>query len=206
MAGDPILSKDDILWGIERIREGLADRGVTGVIKIIGGSAMILGDHAQREATVDIDAVVLIPQDVIAPIAARIAGERGWPVDWINLEAQGLYPAFAGRPIWMPKPELSDAALSIELATGEALLAMKLNASRPGRDDGDIASLMIECRIGTIAEADDLFAEYFRGESLPDKAVYLLRELGYPDGHDTMYARVPHEDPISVRVRRSRER
>jgi hypothetical protein len=205
MAGDAILTRDDILWGIEQIRAGLMQLGATGTLKIIGGSAMILGGHAERAATVDIDAVVLIPHEIIAVIAARIANARGWPENWINLEAQGLYPAYAGRAIWRPHAELSDAALSVELATQEALLAMKLNASRPGRDDSDIQALMSGCGVETIADADQHFSEYFRGESLPDKAVHLLRALGYPDGDEQMYRSVPREDPVSARLRCSRE-
>jgi hypothetical protein len=200
MAGDKILSREDIVWGIERIRAGLLAQHESGALKIIGGSAMILGGHAEREATVDIDAVVLIPQHTIDSIARTIALERGWPENWINLEARGLYPAYAGRPLWTMHTELSDGVLTVELATPEALLAMKLNASRRGRDDDDIRALMTECGITTIADADQHFAEYFRGESLPDKAVLLLRRMGYPDGDDALYRHIAHSRPLTAQV------
>jgi len=199
MTGDQILTRADIVWGIEQIRAGLGEFGATGTLKIIGGSAMILGGHADREATVDIDAVVLVPRAVIASIAARVARQRGWPENWINVEAEGLYPAYAGRPLWQVRPELSDDALTVELATQEALLAMKLNASRRGRDDDDIRALMSACSVTSIAEADDHFSEYFRGESLPDKAVVLLRRLGYPDGDEQLYLHIPRSVPLSDR-------
>ncbi|NUU06764.1 DUF6036 family nucleotidyltransferase [Leifsonia sp. C5G2] len=199
MAGDRILTQEDIIWGLEQIRDGLAEHGAQGTLKIIGGSAMILGGHAERRSTVDIDAVVLLPQDVIGQIAARVAQQRGWPDNWINLEAQGLYPAYAGRPLWEASPELSHGALTVELATQEALLAMKLNASRAGRDDDDIRALMTACGIETIVDADDHFADYFRGESLPDKAVMLLRSLGYPDGHPTFYRDIARDSSLSQR-------
>lgn len=202
MAGEAILTRDDIVWGLDRIRKGLADLGATGTLKIIGGSAMILGGHADRASTVDVDAVVLVPREVMTAIAARIARERAWPDNWINLEAEGLYPAYAGPPLWTARPELSDASLTVELATQEALLAMKLNASRPGRDDDDIRALMTACGVVTILEADDHFSEFFPGEGLPDKAVFLLRSLGYPDGHGSLYSHVPDEDPVSVRLGR----
>lgn len=202
MAGEAILTREDIVWGLDQIRAGLAALGATGTLKIIGGSAMILGGHAERASTVDIDAVVLVPREVITAIAAKIARDRGWPDNWINLEAEGLYPAYAGRPLWTARPELSDDALTVELATQEALLAMKLNASRSGRDDDDIRALMTACGVATIVEADEHFSEYFRGEALPDKAVFLLRTLGYPDGHGSLYSGVPEEDPVSVRLRR----
>ena len=204
MAGDAILTRADIVWGLERIREGLADGGVRGTLKIIGGCAMILGGHADRDATVDIDAVVLIPHDMITRISTEVARERGWPPNWLNLEAQGLYPAYAGHPLWNVDADLSDEALTVELATKEALLAMKLNASRAGRDDADIRALMSACGVETVAQADDHFSEFFRGESLPDKAVFLLRALGYSDGDSSLYRSVPDEDPVSVRLRRPR--
>ncbi|WP_157780318.1 hypothetical protein [Leifsonia xyli] len=53
--------------------------------------------------------------------------------------------------------------------------------------------------MASIAEADDHFSEYFRGESLPDKAVVLLRRLGYPDGDEQLYRHIPRSVPLSDR-------
>lgn len=135
MAGEAILTRDDIVWGLDRIRKGLADLGATGTLKIIGGSAMILGGHADRASTVDVDAVVLVPREVMTAIAARIARERAWPDNWINLEAEGLNPAYAGPPLWTARPELSDASLTVETchAGGAARHEAERFASRPGR-------------------------------------------------------------------------
>ncbi|WP_374010851.1 hypothetical protein [Leifsonia sp. LS-T14] len=199
MATQSVLSRDDLVWAIDRIRDELKARGVIGTIKIIGGTAMILSDLADRESTVDIDAVVMTPADTITQISADIARERAWPGDWINLQAQGLYPAYAGHPLWVESLPLSDETLSIQLATQEALLAMKLNASRRGRDEGDIQALMTACDVTTVAAADEHFSEYFRGESMPDKAVVLLRKLGYPDGDTAMYAHIPKSRPLHAR-------
>ena len=176
---------------IDRIRRELKALGSTGTIKIIGGTAMILSELADRTATVDIDAVVVVPADVIDRIALDIARERRWPHDWFNRQAQGLYPAYAGHPLWNRSAELSDDTLAIDLATHDALLAMKLNASRRGRDDDDIQALMTVCGVHTVADADQHFSEYFRGESMPDKAVVLLRRLGFPDGDENLYRHIP---------------
>jgi hypothetical protein len=199
MAAANALGRADIIWAIDRIRRELKEVGVTGTIKIIGGSAMILSDLADREATVDIDAVVAVPAEVIDRIAAAIAKERRWPDDWMNRQAQGLYPAYSGQPLWNRSTELSDETLSIDLATQEALLAMKLNASRKGRDNDDIRALMTACEVRTVAEADQHFSEYFRGESMPDKAVVMLRRLGYPDGDEDMYRHIPIPGPLLSR-------
>ena len=58
---------------------------------------------------------------------------------------------------------------------------------------------MTACSVASIAEADDHFSEYFRGESLPDKAVVLLRRLGYPDGDEQLYRHIPRSVPLSDR-------
>lgn len=204
MPADKILSRDDIVWGLERIRERLAAEGRHGTVKIIGGSAMILEGHADRSATVDIDAVVLTPRERIVEIAVAVAHERGWPENWINLDAQGLYPAYASLPLWNHRPDLSDGALTVELATRGALLAMKLNASRRGRDEDDIRALMSACDVATVAEVDQHFSEYFLGESMPDKAVVLLRTLGYPDGDERMYRHIPRSTSLSARAAEGR--
>lgn len=200
MGTQGVLTRADLVWAIDRIRDELKARGVTGTIKIIGGTAMILSNLADRESTVDIDAVVMIPADTIAQISAEIARERAWPEDWINLQAQGLYPAYAGHQLWEESHVLSDESLSIQLATQEALLSMKLNAARRGRDEDDIRALMTACEVKTVAQADEHFSEYFRGESMPDKAVVLLRKLGYPDGDVAMYAHIPKARPLSARA------
>ena len=76
---------------------------------------------------------------------------------------------------------------------------MKLNASRRGRDEDDIRALMTICDVTTVAGADQHFSEFFVGESMPDKAVVLLRRLGYPDGDDAMYNHIPRSTPLSSR-------
>lgn len=59
---------------------------------------------------------------------------------------------------------------------------------------------MSACEVTTVAAADGHFSEYFRGESMPDKAVVLLRKLGYPDGDRAMYAHIPAARPLSART------
>lgn len=58
----------------------------------------------------------------------------------------------------------------IQVASAEALLVMKLRANRPGRDTDDIRQLLALCDIDSVQAADELYDEYYPGESLPDRA------------------------------------
>jgi hypothetical protein len=57
------------------------------------------------------------------------------------------------------------------------MLAMKLRANRPGRDDTDIAKLMAICGISSVAEAEDLYESYYSAEMMPDRAVAMVTRI-----------------------------
>jgi len=72
----------------------------------------------------------------------------------------------------------------VEVASPRALLAMKLKASRAGRDDYDIANLLAICDVRDIDAAEDLLGDFFPGDVLPEKAIRLLEPIfayGLPD-------------------------
>ena len=72
----------------------------------------------------------------------------------------------------------------IEVAPPDALLAMKLRANRPGRDDADAAKLMAICGVTTLADAEELYEEFYAGEVLPDRAIRMVEmilDIGVPD-------------------------
>jgi len=51
-------------------------------IRIVGGAAIALM-NPDREATFDIDAL-LLPRDPILAVANQMSGEQGLPANWIN--------------------------------------------------------------------------------------------------------------------------
>lgn len=193
------LTRADIAAALTEIGNTMRTRGIEGNIRIIGGTAMILSGLAVRETTVDVDAVSLKPIEGIMEIARDIGARHGWGDDWLNIEARGLNPQFTTMPLWN-SIELGEGSLSIELATPGALLAMKLNASRPGKDEEDLEALMSHHGYTTLSEADDHFEEYFAGESMPDKAVHLLRIMGYADGNEAMYRSIPIPEQLLRKV------
>lgn len=70
-----------------------------------------------------------------------------------------------------------DGNVVIQVASAEAMLAMKLRANRPGRDDTDIAKLMVLCGVSSVAEAEELYETYYSAEVLPDRAVAMVTRI-----------------------------
>lgn len=91
--------------------------------------------------TVDIDAVKVSLGGEAAVGAAdeRVADRRGRQLDWLNFKASQLAPCWGREIRW--EPIHHDDLVTIEVAPADALLAMKLKASRPGRDTDDILQL-----------------------------------------------------------------
>ena len=67
--------------------------------------------------------------------------------------------------------------MTIEVAPADALLAMKLKASRPGRDTDDIRQLLAICGIDSAEAADALFTQFFPGDSLTDRAWGMVERI-----------------------------
>lgn len=76
----------------------------------------------------------------------------------------------------------SDAAVFvIQVASPEALLAMKLRANRPGRDTRDIRLLFGLCGTTTLDEAENLYEDFYPGDSLSDRARQIATAI-FADG------------------------
>lgn len=174
------LDRDDLIDGLrELIREAHAE-GLNGVtIRIIGGAALRLA-HFDRDTTVDIDAQIA-PLEQLQPIIDRMATSRGWPADWLNNNAAMFLPSWGRGVDW--QTVFDDGDVSISVAPIDALLAMKLLASRPGRDTPDITKLLALNEITSVETAEELFESFYPGDALPEKAILLLNkilEIGLP--------------------------
>ncbi|SEN98638.1 DUF6036 family nucleotidyltransferase [Cryobacterium luteum] len=174
------LDRDDLISGLNAVIAKLRAAGQPAGIRIIGGAALALR-YFDRDTTTDIDAR-LQPEGPIRAIATDVARENQWPSDWLNSAAAQFIPTYGADPEW--EVLYSSDGITVEVASPRALLAMKLNASRAGRDDQDIANLLAICKIPDIDAAEDLLNEYFPGDALPDKALRILVPVfahGLPD-------------------------
>jgi hypothetical protein len=141
----------------------LVAKDVTARIYLIGGAAAGLGyypDDVDRRASADIDSIYTSTPEVEAE-ASAMAEELGLRPDWFNGRAGGFVPPTGEPP---GEPLFSKGNVEVTLAPAEFLLAMKLRASRPGRDDEDIAVLTRYCGITTVAECEALVDEVYLGE------------------------------------------
>jgi hypothetical protein len=168
------LDRDDLIEGLRELVQQTHEQGISGVsIRIVGGAALRLA-YFERATTADIDAQIE-PITQIKPIIEQIALDRGWPTDWLNNHAVGFIPAWGQIVDW--EPIFDDDNVSICVAPIDALLAMKLNAARPGRDTDDIAKLLRLNNIATVEAAEQLFEAFYPADGLPDKAIELLRRI-----------------------------
>ncbi|MES2171165.1 MAG: hypothetical protein V4479_10670 [Actinomycetota bacterium] len=179
------LDYDDILDGLRQLADRIEKRGITGAtIRIVGGAALRIA-YFDRATTVDIDAEIR-PAEAIQPIIDEIAIERGWPSEWLNDAAAraGFFPRWGRDVAWTPL--LQNTGVTIEVASVEALLVMKLNAhaKRAGRDAPDVVNLLTLTDIRTVEQAEELLGEYFPGDGLSDRTVAFLEGVfaeGLPD-------------------------
>jgi hypothetical protein len=109
------------------------------------------------------------------PIIERVARNRGWRDDWLNNKAVMFIPSWGKVVQW--ETVLLDPSVSIEIAPVDALLAMKLNAARPGRDTDDIAKLLVLNDIETVAAAENLFESFYPGDALPKRTIELVERI-----------------------------
>jgi hypothetical protein len=169
MSGDQ-LDRDDLIRGINLVIAKLRSAGEPTGIRIVGGAALALR-YFDRRTTSDIDAH-LHPEPPILRAAQEVAAEEGWPNDWLNSGATMFMPSFSIGLDW--EDLYKDDFVTISVASPNALLAMKILASRPGRDVQDIANLLTICNIRSIEEAEELMDRYYPGDGLPGQALRIL--------------------------------
>jgi predicted nucleotidyltransferase len=168
------LDRQDLIDGLRDVVRAAHENGMTGVsIRIVGGAALRLA-HFDRDTTADIDAQIE-PIEELLPIIETIARDRGWPNDWLNNKAVMFIPSWGQQVEW--ESVLDDSDISIAIAPLDALLAMKLNAARPGRDTEDIAKLLALNDIASVAVAEALLESFYPGDAMPDRTIELLQRI-----------------------------
>lgn len=170
-----LFDRGDLIDALRDLVGELRTAGGAVGLRLVGGSALALR-YFERESTRDLDAFHVRPGTDEAVISAvrAVAQRRGWDEDWLNFEVTKT----AAEPQWGKVVEwetiFDGDGIVIQVASAEALLAMKLQANRPGRDTDDIRQLLALCDIQTVQAADELYEAYYPGESLPDRAVNMV--------------------------------
>lgn len=117
---DDLLTGEEIRGLLTALGDGLADRGLSGELFVVGGAALALA-YARDETTRDIDAL-FEPKAPVLEIAEAMAADHGLRPGWLNDGVKGFlhgedadrrlvidHPALA---VWVASPRYSSSASS----------------------------------------------------------------------------------------------
>lgn len=183
------LNRADLLEALQELIRELRGRNVSGEIRIVGGAALALS-YFERDVTQDIDVINVRGGDngAVAEAALSVASKLDLNANWLNFEVTQVdaLPTLGKEVEW--HTIFSSEKITIQVASAEALLAMKLRANRPGRDVNDIRALLALVGITNVANAETLYESFYPGDALPDRAIRILANL------------FAEEDPPTIRV------
>ncbi|CAO1649973.1 Nucleotidyltransferase AbiEii toxin of type IV toxin-antitoxin system [Salinibacterium sp. NYA9b] len=172
------LDRDDIITGLRELIAELRAEGEVAGIRLVGGAALSLR-YFDRGTTQDLDSLHVRPGSdaAVASAAARVAQRHDWDPTWLNFEVTkaDALPTLGRAVEWDTIYDRDD--IVIQVASKEALLAMKLRANRPGRDTRDIRLLLSLCEISSLDDADELYEEFYPGDTLDPRAVSMVTAI-----------------------------
>lgn len=166
-----MLTVQEIKRLFEKLNDGLAARGETGEIGIVGGAVMCLVYNA-RNATRDVDAI-FEPAQIIRSLAAQIAEDEALSSDWLNDGAKAfIQPGFVRQEVlnlsnlrvWAPEPRY--------------MLAMKcLSARWDTSDRDDVIFLLKMLAITKPKMVFSIIEAYYPKSAVPAKTKFFIEEI-----------------------------
>ena len=167
------ISREEIVGALERLGQLAETENEQIELLLVGGALMVL-EFGTREATRDVDAVTVLPEEAhrVRKWAETVAAELGWPADWLNDGAKGFLVGTSAGPVVLSAP-----GIRVRRPSVAQLLAMKLCAWRDDVDIADASRLLQEASPGK--SMDEVFAmvspHLVPGSEL--KAQYALADL-----------------------------
>lgn len=172
------LDRDDIITGLRELIAELRAADQVAGIRLVGGAALALR-YFDRGTTQDLDSLHVRPgsDEAVATAAARVAWRHDWDPNWLNFEVTNAdaLPTLGRAVEW--ETIYDQDGIVIQVASKEALLAMKLRANRPGRDTRDIRLLLGLCEITSLEEAEEFYEEFYPGDGLTSRAVGMVTAI-----------------------------
>lgn len=133
-----LINKAQILDALARLGELASEEGLMIQLGIVGGAVMVL-EYGVRDATHDIDAIILLPEQTwkVFELVRDIAREFDWPDDWLNSDVDVFVSELFGSRSVFQAP-----GIEVYAASTAQMLALKLCAWRGEVDTSDAAELL----------------------------------------------------------------
>lgn len=168
-----MLERDDVLWAVTEIVRRLEDSELQLTLSLIGGAAMVLQHNTARGSTSDIDSWIAGSKEArqaLQQIVEEIAGDRGWPNDWLNDRAASN--AFIPEAVQAHDFTIvvEGGNVTVRVAEARLMFVMKLHAARGRRDFDDLDVLVEQCSISSREEAVELYEDAYPEHVLKDAA------------------------------------
>lgn len=176
-----MLSRADIIRGLNHIDQAARRAGLIVDLAIYGGAALAL-TFDLRQATRDVDAVVSGDPAFLRRVVADIAREEGWPSDWLNVGVKGFRSAAEQMlPVDMFQGSGS-GGLRVYVPTPEYLFGLKAMAMRTGgvgagNDVPDIEALVEILEIDDVNDALALVEGFYPAQQIPAKVRFGIQEI-----------------------------
>jgi hypothetical protein len=152
------LTKGRILELFEALDGRMHESGIEATVFVVGGAAIALSVDNLR-VTTDIDA--RYDGAILERIIKGMADDEGLPPDWLNNSINSTLVYFNDDEA--PRTIFSGKMLSIQSASPEYILAMKLAARRP-KDVDDILLLIDELELNTRKDILKIADKYFKAD------------------------------------------
>lgn len=166
------LDRDETITGLRDLVAELRAAGEIAGIRLVGGAALALR-YFDRGTTQDLDALHVHPgtDKAVAAAAERVANRHGWDLHWLNFEVTNAnaIPSLGRVVEW--EAIYDKDGIAIQVASKEAMLAMKLRANRSGRDTRDIRLLL------ALEDAEELYEEFYPGDLLTERAERMVTAI-----------------------------
>ena len=170
------LSRTDITTLLERLSERLREKEAFAKIHVVGSACIALAYQRER-TTLDIDVRVDAGHRALEEAIREIAQEHDLPQRWLNDQARGFVPDLDDPR----SPTLYESqSLVVTGASGEYLLAMKLEASRT-KDTDDVRYLLQHLGIEEADTALEQHRVLFPNSRRTPQARAMLARLAYDD-------------------------
>lgn len=171
------MGRAELLAALQVMDDQLSLRGVRAELFVVGGAAMAIAYDARR-STLTLTQCLRPP--MLCEVAKKVGADLGLEPDWLNDGVKAFIPSEDPDRISV----FEGSALSVAAASPHFLLAMKLLASRIGRDQDDIRFLYELCGFSTLQEGLDLLERCYPQHLILPRVQFLLQEMLEGDQRD----------------------